>query len=435
MASSDLESERSRALAERARRTLVGGVNNLAYVRSPYPTYFVGADGPYLIDVDGNRHLDLRAGYSSLPFGMVPNGVREAIVAQVGEFVFVTGPYPAAVELGERLCARIPSVEKVAFTDSGTKATNFAVRLARLYTGRERFAKFIGAYHGSWDGVMFSVPPRYGSDPLTKVPAPGVARSGADDILLLPFNDIDRAVAAIESAAEELGSVLVEPVLGDGYIPADPEYLRAIRAACDRHGIVLIFDEMITLSLAPGGAQELFGVTPDLTAMGKVIGGGLPIGAVGGKDEIMAHADRTRFEVVPASGATFAGHPLAVAAGIAQLDLMTPAVYERLNVLGDRVRAGIDDIGRRQGVPLHATGIGQLFSWHWNEQAVRDFVDHLGCDHAKLSALTDRMLAKGFLCGTLGRCHLTAVMSDDDIADFLASLEESVKELSEAPSA
>jgi glutamate-1-semialdehyde 2,1-aminomutase len=424
-----LRSRLSRQLYERAKESLVGGVNNTAYSKAPYPTYFAAAEGPYLIDIDGNRHLDLRAGYSALPFGAAPDHIKEAITAQLDKFVFVTGPYLDAVELGEQLCARIPSVEKVIFTDSGTKATNFAVRLARLYTGREKFAKFVGAYHGSWDGAMVGMAIRYGLDPTSLKPAPGSPRSTTDDIVLLPFNDIEGTRKAIAAAADDLGSILVEPVLGDGYIPPLPGYLEMVREECDRYGIVLIFDEMITLSLAPGGAQELYSVTPDLTAMGKVIGGGIPIGAIGGKDEIMVHADRSRGAAVPAGGSTFAGHPLAIAAGLAQLDRLTPAVYERLGVLGDTVRAGIDGIGQRLGVPLHSTGVGQLFGWHWNETPVLDYLDHTHCDHGKLAALTDAMGQRGYLCGTLGRCHLTAVMSDQDVAAFLGAMEGAVQTL------
>jgi glutamate-1-semialdehyde 2,1-aminomutase len=268
----------------------------------------------------------------------------------------------------------------------------------------------------------------YGLDPTSLKAAPGSQRS-TTILSFFPSTILKGPQKAIAAAADDLGSILVEPVLGNGYIPPLPGYLEAVREECNRYGIVLIFDEMRSFSLAPGGAQEPYLVTPDLTAMGKVIGGDIPIGAIGVKDEFTAHADRSRGPAVPAGGSTFASHPLAIAAGLAQLDRLTPTVYERLRVLGDTVRAGIDGIGQRLGVPRNSTGVGQLFGWHWNETPVADYVDHTRRNHEKLSALTDAMAKRGYLCGTLERCHLTAVMSDQDVAAFLTAMEDAVKSL------
>jgi glutamate-1-semialdehyde 2,1-aminomutase len=227
--------------------------------------------------------------------------------------------------------------------------------------------------------------------------------------------------------------VLIEPVIGDGYIPADPAFLRTLRDACDRLGIVLVFDELITFGLGPGGAQERLGVVPDLTALGKIIGGGLPIGAVGGRRDLMAFADPTAPGPTVSLGSTFAGHPLAVAAGLAQLDLLTPDVYAHLDRLGARFLDGVAAVRASTGTGIAATGMGNLVHLHWNPDEITDYETHRRCRHDLLGAVTEGLLTRGFAAGTLGRCHLSAAMTDDDIDALLAALAEVVSVCGAAP--
>jgi glutamate-1-semialdehyde 2,1-aminomutase len=410
----------------RAREVLPGGAAVIGvFLDEPHPIYFARHDGAYIWDVDGNRYLDLRSGYAGLALGSAPE-IRQAVIAQAQESTHLYPSTEKIIELSQLICEAIPSVERLHFTDSITKATNMAVRIGRAYTGREKFAKFIGAYHGVWDGAFFGVPARMESGPVMGKAVRGIPRSAEQDIVLLPFNDLPECRRIIEANAADLGSVLVEPVIGDGYIIPSDGFLQGIRELCDEHGIVLIADEAITLGLSPAGSQGFFGWDADLTAMGKLMGGSLPIGALGGREEILAVADPSRGTPVP-DGSTFGAHPLSIAAGIASLKLMTPAVYARLREVGRRVRDGVAEIARRRGLPeLSATGVGQFVNLHWNPAEVRRYEDHLACDRDVVRAVDRGMLWEGYCGPGYGRMHLSAAMTDADIDGLLLSLEKQV---------
>jgi glutamate-1-semialdehyde 2,1-aminomutase len=335
------------------------------------------------------------------------------------------------VELAKLLCERISSVDKVQFTDSATKATNFAVRLARAYTGREKFAKFIGGYHGAWDGTLYGTASRYGADPLKKEPLPGVPRSAADDVVFLPYNEPEECQRIIEENANELGSVIVEPLIGDGYIPPLPGFLQLLQDLCQKHGIVFICDETITFTLAPGGAQELFGLDPDLTTMGKSIGGGMPTGATAGKDAVMARNDPLISGLIPVpAGTSLGGHCLAAVAGVAQLRLMTPRVYARLDQLGERFRAGVKDAAERLGIPeLQATGVRHLNNLHWAPAPITTYRDHMACDSEKLNLIEEAVFAAGYMIGWGCRINLSAAMTDEDIDGFVNTVAHAASEI------
>lgn len=414
----------SLALWERARAVLPGGVPALGPV--PVPVYWDHGDGAFMYDADGRRYLDMAAGQGSLILGNSVPEVRDAILAQAAKSYYVQTPWPEVIELAELLCARFPAAEKVRFVESGTKAANLAVRLGRAFSGKDKFAKFAGGYHGIWDGALVAPPTRYTRGVSTARPLPGVPGSTAGDVVLLPWNEPDACRELIYAHAAEIGVLIMEPVIGDGYLTPLPGFLETIRALCDECEIVLVFDEAITQSLARGGAQERFGVVPDLTTLAKgAIGGGLPLAAVGGRADIMGLTDPLAdAEMVP-SGSTFASHAMSVAAGLAQARLLTPAVYERLSALGDRLRDGIARLARRLGrQQLRATGTGNLTFLHWNDATPVTYAQHLECDVRAVTGIVSGLLDAGYITAGAGRLHVSAAMTGDDIDEFLTALEK-----------
>lgn len=418
---------RSAEIWERARNVLPGGVFDPSHFAAPHPTYFERGEGAYLYDVDGNRYLDLNSAHSAVPLGHGPEQVIAAVAEQLGRGTYFKQPSEAAVELAEILCARIPSADKVVLTDSGGKATNYAVRLARVHTGRTLFAKFRGGYHGTWDGVLVGMPGRYGQS-LATGRHPGVPESVDKECLVLEFNDLQMCDEILASRGDELAAVIVEPILGDGSILPAPGFLELLRERCDQHGIVLIYDEMVSLGVGHGGAQGHFGVLPDLTAIGKNIGGGFPIGGVVGRDEIMqlVNPEKNNGPLAMLFGASFGGHPFAVAAGLAQQRLLTPGAYGKLWRLGDIARDGIDQIGRRTGAPLHATGLGQYLTMHWNTDPVVDHRTHSACDGDVLAAIASSLAGQGFLGSGGTRYQVNAAMTEQDVADFVEAVGRAV---------
>ena len=416
----DVQVTKSQALFEEGIRNISGGPPVTHHLKFEDHVYFERAEGAYLYDVDGNRWTDLQGGFSALPMGHNVPVVREAIRDYLDNAYFLPASHRPIVELSTVIRERVPSIEKLQFADSATRATHFAVRAARQYTGRPKFAKFIGSYHGSWDAAMYGTAVRYGADPDQMYLLPGMPRHSGGEVVLLPYNEQAECERIIADHADELGSLIVEPVQGDGYIPPLPGFLPFLREICDQHGIVLIFDETITLALAPGGAQELYGVWPDLTTMGKAMSGGLPIAATGGRAEIMAVGDGSKVDLPVHPGGSLAGHVLGAVASRAQLQAMTPDVYARLHELGDRARDGINAIGERLGLPeLYATGVGHLLNLHVNSRPSVTYADHLGCDISRINEFDYAFYRNRYLPIALGRIHLNSAMSDEDVDGFL----------------
>jgi len=295
---------RSRELYEQALQVMPGGVTRTSIYSEPYPIYAARGEGCRVWDVDGTRRLDLVVNYTALVAGHAHPAVVEAIREQAARGTSFAAPNPPEVALARELVERIASIEKI------------------------RFTKVEGGYHGSHDLVQ---------DPEVAGTLPDVGEFA----VVIPYNDAAGATAILDRHGAELAAVIVEPILGSGgMIPADPEYLRALRAACDRHGSLLIFDEVISFRVARGGAQELYGIRPDLTTLGKVIGGGLPVAAFGGRADVMELLDPRRPGFLPQAG-TLNGHPLGMAAGVATLALLTPEVYAELDRRGERTREGL----------------------------------------------------------------------------------------------
>ena len=417
---------KSRALWEEASRYLPGGIPGSS--GGFLPVYFERSAGEYTWDVDGNRYLDMVSGMNALPVGSSLPEVRDAIVAQAEAGYYVQAPFPQVIDLARELCERWPSADKVQFIESATKAANLAVRLGRAFSGRDRFAKFVGGYHGVWDGALQGPSMRYTQN--LRLPGnvlPGVPRSGVDEVVLLPWNEPEICARILNEQAAEVGTLIMEPVMGDGFLPPVPGFLQMLRELCTELGIVLVFDEAITQTLAPGGAQERFGVVPDLTVIAKgAVGGGLPLAAVGGREEIVALAQLRAKPPVP-HGSTFATHALTVAAGLAQLRLMTPAFYARLDALGDRLRTGIVGLAEREGwEELQVTGLGNVAALHWRRSPVVTYADHEDCDTGMVESFYGGLMRE-FCLSAGSKLRVSASMTDDDIDGCLAALERVVK--------
>ncbi|WP_051163634.1 aspartate aminotransferase family protein [Nocardia brevicatena] len=415
----------SKAAFERSRGLIPGGVPGGLGFLSPYPVYFERAEGAYVWDADGNKYLDVMSGDWLLPLGHVHPEVFSATVKQLGAGTTFCSPHISlGYEMAAELNTRIPSLERIRFTASGTEATMTALRLARAFTGRGKIAKMRGGYHGTHD-LSLIANGRFADPDL--VP-PGLIPGAEDAVVILPYNDPDAAEEIIVRHAKELAAVIVEPVLGgSGMVAATHDFLVRLRAVTQRHDIVLIFDEVVTFPVGPGGAQSWFGIQPDLTTLGKAIGGGLPLGAYGGRAEIMSLVDPV---LDPATqmrhGTTLGGIPVTLAAGLAQLRALTPAVHEHLVSLGEQLRAGVFEIAAKRRVPLQVTGIAHFFGLHWTPEPVVDFDTASTSDRKITSLLTTTMYNQGILMFKSALGTVTAPMEESDIEMLLAALDRTL---------
>jgi glutamate-1-semialdehyde 2,1-aminomutase len=350
------------------------------------PFFVRRGDGAYLEDVEGNRYVDWVMSWGPLLFGHADAETIDAVRAAAGRGTSFGAPTEAEVELAAEIVDAVPSVEKVRLVSSGTEAAMSALRLARAFTSRDRIIKFAGCYHGHVDALLASA--GSGVATLALPSSPGVPTTVTSNTVLCPFNDVDAVAAAVAHYGEGLAAILVEPVAGNmGVVPPEPGYLEALRRLCDASGSLLVFDEVITgFRVARGGAQERFGVTPDLTILGKIVGGGLPLAAFGGRADVM---DRLAPGGDVYQAGTLSGNPLATAAGLAVLRrLRDPAVYEELEGRGARLEEGLAPYGRVQRVGAMAT----LFM---ADGPVRDFEDARRCDVERYGALFRHLLDAG----------------------------------------
>ena len=410
--------DRSHALFARARTLLPGGVNSpvRAFKSVGGDPFFVQrADGPYLYDVDGNRYIDYVGSWGPMIVGHNHPAVREAVEKAVRDGLSFGAPCPAEVTMAETITRLVPSCQMVRMVNSGTEATLSAIRLARGATGRQRIVKFEGCYHGHGDSFLVKA----GSGMLTLgVPtSPGVPASLSELTATLSYNDFDGATQLFDEIGGEIACVIVEPVVGNANcIPPRPGYLQHLRDLCTQHGALLILDEVMTgFRVALGGAQAHYGITPDLTTFGKVIGGGMPVGAYGGRRDLME-------QIAPAGpiyqAGTLSGNPVAMAAGLAMLELVqAPGFHERLSATAAALCRGLEGAAQEAGVPFTTNQVGGMFGLFFTGEKVETYAQATACDVAAFNRFFHAMLEQGvflapsaYEAGFVSSAHGAAVL-------------------------
>jgi len=418
----------SRQLFEEALRVMPGGNSRTTTFFDPYPFYIARGEGARIWDVDGVERIDFNGNYTSLILGHANPRVVRAVQEAAGRGMSYPGPTEHEVRLAEVLTTRLPGVETIRFTNSGTEATMHAVRVARAFTGRAKIAKFEGAYHGTHDWVLVSVAPDGEAAGSRKRPKPVAWSSGVPPMVLkhvvvLPWNEPDACAKILDKHGSDIAALIIDPMLANaGMIPAREGFLEKLREVTARLGIVLIFDEVISYRVAPGGAQERFGVRPDLTTLGKIIGGGLAVGAFGGRADVMNYYDPRGGRGRINHGGTFNANPLTMAGGLATMTELTPEAYARLDALGDRLRDGVRRLLRRLKYAGQITGTGSLFWLHHTKRRLSDYRSAKPEDPELPLRVFIGLLNEGIVLSQRGLGACSLAMTDADIDRFVDAL-------------
>ena len=414
-----LNTSRSQKLFDQAQKSIPGGVNSPVRAFKAVggnPLFIKRAKGAYMYDEDGNAYIELINSWGPMLFGHANEKIETAVIEAVKTSLSFGAPTNAEIEMAEMICSMFPSIEKVRMVNSGTEATMSAVRLARGYTGRDKIIKFEGCYHGHGDSFLIAA----GSGAMTMgaPDSPGVTKGTAADTLTLPFNDLDKAKELLSKIGNEIAAIILEPVAGNmGCILPKEGYLQGLRTLCNQYGIILIFDEVMTgFRLSKSGAQGVFNVQADLTTLGKIIGGGMPVGAYGGKKELMDFVS----PVGPVYQAgTLSGNPVAMAAGLAMLRQIKSenGLYERLANITLRIEEGFQNNLDTLGLPYTMNRIGSMISIFFTDQKVTDFDSAKTCDTALFGKYFREMLNNGVY---LAPSQFETLFISDSITEELA---------------
>lgn len=424
--------DQSRQLFEKSQRVIPGGVNSpVRAFRSVggTPIFFREAKGAYMWDVDGNKYIDYIGSWGPAILGHAHPDVVAAVQERAAKGMSFGAPTEAELELAERLVALLPSIEQVRLTSSGTEATMSAIRLARGFTGRTKILKFEGCYHGHGDALLVKA----GSGALTfgHPSSAGVPADVVANTLVLAYNDLDELETAFAKIGDELACVIIEPIAGNmNFVMPSREYLNMLRALCTKHGAVLIFDEVMTgFRVGLHGAQGHYGITPDLTTLGKVIGGGMPVGAFGGRRDIMAHL--APLGAVYQAG-TLSGNPVAVAAGLKTLELVAkPGFFDALAATTSKMVAGVKEAARAAGVPMSGASLGGMFGLYFSEKLPTNYAEVMMADRERFNIYFHGMLARGiYLAPSAFEAGFVSAMHDSsDVEATISAAREVFKSL------
>ncbi len=419
---------KSKARWQEATEYLPGGDSRNSIFWDPYPIFVTSASGCHITDADGVDRLDFINTMTTLILGHANQPVMDAVKEQLDRGAVYNAPNEHQTRLAKLLCDRIPSFDLVRFTNSGTEATLNTIRAARAFTGKNKFAKVEGGYHGTHDAVTVSVrvdvkKAGEAQQPKAVAASEGLADGILDQVVVIPFNDIANARRILEDNKDQLAAVIVEPVMGSvGMIPGTAEFLTMLREFTEKNGIVLIFDEVISFRVAPGGSQQYYGITPDLTSLGKIIGGGFAVGAFGGRQDIMELYDPTKGPKVSHAG-TFNANPVTMVAGAVTLEHLTPDVYRDLAELTELLRQGIRRVCSDLEVPVQVTGLGSLFGIHFTGQPIVNYRDIAAEDAALRGQVFLGLMNEGILMASNLVGGLSTALGEEEVNTFVGALQ------------
>lgn len=432
------ETPKSAALYEEAKTVMPGGNTRHTVHRVPYQVYAERGEGCRIIDIDGNSRIDAVGNFTSLIHGYGCEAIRVAAREQLEKGFCFGMATPGEVALSKLLVERLPSVEKVRYTNSGTEAVMHTIKVARAFTGRAKIVKCEGAYHGTFDVAEISQesrPETWGDlDAPNSVPtAAGTPQGVLDDVVVIPFNNVELAERIIRKQANDLAAVLVDVMPNRaGLVPASPEFLQMLRRVTQEIGALLIFDEVITFRLGYNGAQGRYGINPDLTALGKIIGGGFPIGAIGGRSDVMAVYDPSLGAPKVQHGGTFSANPMSMMAGLASMQALTPESFAHLEELGDYFQAQMQALLDEMGFDAQITGMGSLRRIHLTRAPLHDFRSTVLANPAgaqQLAKLSRILFDEGVIIAANGLICLSTVMTKDDIDEVVGAFAKALAKL------
>ena len=428
--------DQSRAMLERSRKSLAGGVSSPFRAKAPVPLFFENGKGARLWDVDGNEYIDYQLAWGPMILGYSHPAMVERLREQVEKPLSYGAQHELEITVAEKIQAMVPCAERVAFTSSGSETVQLAHRLARACTGRPKILKFEGHYHGWMDGALHSYKPQAAEtgpleEPLTVSGSRGQVANASENVVVAPWNRLDLLSEILDAHQGEIAGIFLEPVLcNSGCLMPEPGYLEGVQELARKHGCLLVFDEVITgFRINTGGAQKQFGVTPHLATFGKAVGGGVPLSVVAGRADIMEQM----FHGGVVFGGTFNGNPFSLAGAAVCLEELSRdegAALCHANRMGDKLKQGIGEIAQRRGIPLQVTGFGTAFYLHFTSlPALRDYRDTLADDRELLQRFLFAALSEGVILVPDGRMYVSTAHTEADVAETLQKLEAAFAQL------